>query len=362
MRKYDPSDMLGLILNFPDQIEEAVAIGEGIQTDPHPEGLQHLVICGMGGSAIGGDLLRTYLSREISLPILVNRHYTLPRFVGPNSLVIVSSYSGNTEEALASFQEARVRKAHVVCLTSGGRLKGWAREEGFPVIQIPGGYPPRAALGFSFFPVLILLIKTGLVKRRSQDFQEVITLLRKKSRLYHPDKNEGNLAKQLAGELKGRFALIYASPPTEAVAMRWKGQFSENSKLLAGVNLFPELNHNEIVGFRPKPAGPIRVIFLKDSGDHSRIKARMDITKAIIEESGARVLEVHSEGKSLLARLFSLIYLGDFVSLYLAVLNKVDPTPVKNIDFLKSELAKIPGSFRMATVQPQRHEDTKIIE
>jgi len=336
--------MRSLILGFPRQVEEAVAIGEASGIRLPVSQIRNIVISGLGGSAIGGDLLRSYLADDIRVPLAVSRHYFLPGYVDKNSLVIVSSYSGNTEETISSHKDAVKRKARILCITSGGAIKKLAEKLKQPVITIPGGLQPRAAVGYSFFPTLMAMTKLGFINSRKKEIAETISLLKLKASVYgNPDSPE-NAAYRIAQTLRGKLPVVYSSADRfDAVNVRWRGQMSENAKSLAYGNVFPELNHNEIVGWEVlrDVMKRIHVIILRDKGDNPRVQLRMNITKEIIRECADGITEVQSEGKSLLARIFSLLYLGDWVSYYLAIGNGIDPTPVKKIDFLKNELAKV---------------------
>ncbi len=341
---YDNFNMRKLLINFPNQIEQAVEIGNKINFNLKKSNVKNIVITGLGGSAIGGDLLRSYLSDELTIPLLVNRNYNVPEFVDKNSLVIVSSYSGNTEETISAHIDAQKRKAQIVCITSGGETEKIAKKYKNYIIKIPKGYPPRAALGFSFFPILILMYKLDFVKNKKNEIKETISLLKKKVKSYQNLNADKNPALQLAQKFFNRLPIIYSSSEhLDSVNLRWRGQLSENSKVLAFGNILPEMNHNELVGWKVLKSlmANMLVVFLKDKNDHRRVKIRMKITEGIVKEYAADILNVESEGNSLLARMFSLIYLGDWASYYLAIINGIDPTPVKVIDYLKNELAKV---------------------
>lgn len=335
--------MRKLILNFPKQSEEAVAIGNAATLKVQTKYIRQIVITGLGGSAIGGDLLRAYLADKCAVPVTVNRHYYFPDFVGKETLVIVSSYSGNTEETVSAYKDAIKRKAKIFCITSGGEVERMAKKHAHPYIKIPGGFPPRAALGYSFFPTLIALSKLGFIKNQKKDISETLMLLRNLSKKYSDHSAQDNPALNLATTLYGKLPLIYSGADKfDTVNTRWRGQINENAKTLAFGHGFPELNHNEIVGWEVLKdlMKKIHVVILRDKEDFKRIQLRMDVTKGIIGELADGITEVHSEGKSLLTRMFSLLYLADWLSFYLAMLNGVDPTPVKKIDFLKEELGK----------------------
>lgn len=343
VKKLDAKGMYDLIYNFPQQLIEGVHLG--FIADLKLPGFtpQNVILTGMGGSAIGGDLARSYLIYELRVPFTVCRNYLLPEYVNDKTLVFVSSYSGETEETLSAFQEAKKRKAKIIAITSGGTLLQECNKDGFPFILIPKGFPPRAALGYSFVPILVTLSRLGLVQDRTEELEKTSEFLEEQRKEYSSGKRKSqNPAKSLAAKLYGKLPIIYSSTDYfDAVAYRWKGQFGENSKSLAYNNFFSEFNHNELVGW--KVLDHIRdrlvVIILKDKGDHPRIKLRMQIVKNIILKKKVKVIEIESQGETLLSRIFSLIQVGDFASFYLAILNQVDPTPVEVIDYLKKELA-----------------------
>lgn len=336
--------MRNLILNFPKQAEEAVAIGNAAAIKLKTKKIQQIVITGLGGSAIGGDLLRAYLADKCKIPVTVNRHYYFPEYVGKNTLVIVSSYSGNTEETTSAYKDAIKKKAMIFCITSGGEVEKMAKKYKHPYIKIPGGFPPRAALGYSFFPTLIALSKLGFIKNQKKEIKETLGLLNALSLRYSNHDASDNLSLNLAKTLHGKLPLIYSGADKfDTVNTRWRGQITENSKTLAFGHVFPELNHNEIVGWEVLTdlMKNIHVVILRDKEDYQRIQLRMNVTKGIIGSLADGITEVYTEGKSLLARTFSLLYLADWLSFYLAMLNGVDPSPVKKIDYLKEELGKV---------------------
>jgi glucose/mannose-6-phosphate isomerase len=340
----DPSGMRERLQKFPDQVREAVAIGQAARFTLRTAGIKQIVLSGLGGSAIGGDLLRSYLADELRVPFLVNRHYTLPRFVGPDTLVIISSYSGNTEETNAAHREAIKRKARILSITSGGTTAVLARRKTSAIITIPGGSPPRAALGYSFFPLLIALGHLGLIAKKDRAIRETLALLQAKSEMFAIPDPSSNPALQLANECKGRINILYSSVDRmDAVSTRWRGQIAENAKALSFGHVLPEMNHNELVGWNVlrDQMRDLHVLFLRDRDDHPRVRVRLDITRETVRAHTSHITEVWSEGTSPLARMFSLVYLGDWMSFYLAMLHRVDPTPVAIIDRLKEELAKV---------------------
>jgi glucose/mannose-6-phosphate isomerase len=340
----DRSGMYSRLTGFPDQVREALEIGRSAPLRTRASGIRQIVLCGLGGSAIGGDLLRSYLAGELKVPFLINRHYVLPRFVGPETLVIISSYSGDTEETNAAHREALKRHARLLCITSGGTTARLALRARSPLITLPGGFPPRAALGYSFFPLLIALIRMGAIRKRDRDLRETLTLLEESVPLYSAPDSPDNLAWELAQKLQRRISVIYSSTERfDAVSTRWRGQIAENAKALAFGNVIPEMNHNELVGWEVlrDQMREMQVIFLRDRSDHPRVQRRIDITRDLLRDRTPHVTEVWSQGRSLLARIFSLIVLGDWSSFYLSLLHGVDPTPVLAIDYLKTELAKL---------------------
>ncbi|MFH1613227.1 MAG: bifunctional phosphoglucose/phosphomannose isomerase [bacterium] len=344
IKKLDCSNMYELIANFSDQFEDAIKITEKVKVEKD-NSIKNIIVAGMGGSAIGGDLLKTYLSNEIKIPIMVIRNYSLPEFVDKDTLVIACSYSGNTEETLSCYKEAHRKKAKIVVITSGGKLEKLALKNKNILVNIPKGMSPRAALGYLFLPQLIVLQKMGLIKNKQMQIKECLSCFKKLFEQYAIDNPlESNLAKQMALKFHKKLVLVYGGvQKMEPIVMRWKAQFNENSKMCAFFNVFPELNHNEIVGWET-PASWLKdviVIYLKDIQDHSRIKLRMDITEKAIKNKIKEVVEIKFAGKNVLTRLFSFIYLGDFISFYLAILNNQDPTTIEPINYLKNELAKI---------------------
>ena len=339
--RVDKLNMFRLIVDFHKQCRKAVEIADSFDLRAEYADADKIVVAGLGGSAIGGDLLFSYLSGELRIPFHVVRDYELPAFVDKQTLFFAVSYSGDTEETLSAYDEAISRSARVIGITSGGNLRKLCQGNGNPVVLIPGGMPPRTALGYLFFPMLMSLEHLKFVDKRPAEIEETLKLLKELSKIYSsfPD----NPAVTLAQKLYGRLPVVYGSARnTSAVACRWRTQINENSKTLVSHHVFPELDHNEIVGWEKleQITENFRVIMLRDKGDHQRVGIRMDITKAIIGNVPAGIDEIWSQGKSPLARMFSLICLGDFVSFYLALLNGVDPTPVERIQILKSRLAE----------------------
>lgn len=343
IRKIDKQGMYSAVYNFPQQLIEGMLLGFAADLKSSKFVPHNIVLAGMGGSAIGGDLVRSYLAFELKCPFFICRSYLLPEFVDKKSLVFVSSYSGNTEETLSAYREAKKRKAKILAIASGGKLLEKCKRDGFPFITIPGGFQPRAALGYSFTPVLVTLSRLGVISDKTVELKITAKHLEKRRAEYALDrKSSQNKAKRLALSLYRKIPIIYSSSDYfDAVGYRWKGQLCENSKVLAFNNYFPEFNHNEVVGWKvlDQIRDKLAVVVLKDRENHPRIQRRMQIIKWIIKREKVKVIEIESQGDSLLSRILSLIQLGDFTSFYLAILNRVDPSPVKVIDYLKKKLA-----------------------
>jgi len=329
--RVDRGGMLAELLRFPERCEEALSLKVKVRRG-RPKGV---VVAGMGGSAIAGDLLRDWL--DPPFPLEVCRDYHLPRWVGKGSLVLAVSYSGNTEETLSCLSEALGRGAEVVGISSGGRLEEGCLEEGIPHVRVPGGMAPRVALPFLFFSSLNVLRGKGAVRVGRGELEEALDRLRGLRKRISPGA-ENNPAEEAAKRLKGTLPFIYAPRGLAGAALRLKTQLNENSKVPAKVELFPELCHNEIVALRSLPS-PISFIFLRVGEEERRMGVRREFTAELLR--GRRVVELEGEGRGRLARLLTLVYLGDFLSFYLAVERGVDPTPVPEIEELKRRLSQL---------------------
>ncbi len=343
LSQVDPGQMLTALWNLPEQCEEALRLARQAQVKIDPARVRQIMVTGLGGSAIGGDLLRVLAGRRCRVPVVVNRDYTLPAFVGPETLVFATSYSGNTEETLSACQQAVDKGAQIVAVTTGGKLGESARRDGFPIVTIPAGISPRAATGYLLIPLLAILGDHNFISPVEPEVIELTGLLRSMRAELGPQAPlAANLAKQLAGKFFDGIPVIYgAAGTTETAAMRWKGQINENAKAMAYFNVFPELNHNEVVGFEypQRLLQERQLVILRDQDDHPRVNKRIEITREIVQGVVGGWTEIRSRGTSPLARIFSLTYIGDYTSVYLAFLNGIDPTPVKLIDLLKNKLA-----------------------
>ncbi len=333
----DSQDMLGTLEEFPEQIEEVV---ERMDINLLPFQPKNIVVTGMGGSAIVGDTLKSFLANRIKVPIYVNRDYTLPSFVGENTLLIVVSYSGNTEETLSAAKEGLKRDAKVVAITSNGELEELSKKERFVLLTAPSGYPPRAAFAFLFVPVLKLLSELLIYDSEVDIIDSVSELKELRDRIKVDVPAEKNEAKKLAKRIEGKIPIVYGHSIYNAVANRWHTQFNENSEVLSWYGAFPEMNHNEIVGWKgDENRDEFMPIFLRDKKEPENINNRIEITKKLVFEDGVDgMVEVWTDADTQLARILYLVYLGDYVSIYLALLRGKDPSPVKIIDELKSEL------------------------
>jgi glucose/mannose-6-phosphate isomerase len=340
----DPGGMRRHLSAWPQQLAEG---RRALAEHPWPGGLappgfRLLAAGGLGGSAIGADLVRGLTEDALAVPFMVVRDYAWPRAVGPGTLCVLSSYSGNTEETLALYDEAGRRGAARAALTSGGELARRARADGVPCAPLPPGLPPRAALGYSLVSLLGLTQALGCPGEGEGALDEAQALLVAGGRRLAPEVPEAeNPAKLLALSLQDRIVIVYtASRLLSGVGLRWKGQINENAKTPAFHGAVPELNHNETVGWEAlRPLhGRFAVICLRDREEHPRVARQLELTRELVAEEGLAALETRSSGRSRLARLLSLVQLGDWVSLYLAVLAGVDPSPIAKIDRLKRAL------------------------
>lgn len=346
IKRIDKSDMLRILLKFPRQCASALDIVKGTGIDVRKD-FEKIVFAGVGGSAIGADFVKSYVYFESSVPIAVIRDYQLPAYVDNSTLVFISSYSGNTDEALSAYFRAREKKAVIICMSSGGSLKESARKDNALFIEVPQGIPPRCALGFSSIIPLCILARLGMIADIACSIDETVRVLDDlKCRQIGPDVPlKDNIAKYIAEGLYDKFPVIYSdSIHFNAAAVRLRGELAENAKTLASVNVFPETGHNEIMGWRgrKKAAKEFAVLMLRDAFMERRVAKAMEIAKEIIQKQGVEVFDIWSKGESLLSRMFSSIYIGDFISYYLSILYNIDPTPIDRIEYLKKQLDSAP--------------------
>jgi glucose/mannose-6-phosphate isomerase len=327
--------MKQLIAEFPDQLTEAIEIGKNSTVRSHHKEIQHVIMSGLGGSGIGGSIVQELIYSKFHLPFTVNKRYVLPEYTGENSLVIISSYSGNTEETVEALNIAIQRKAKIVAVTSGGKIAKICRENDIDLILIPSGKSsPRACLGYSLIQQFFILHKLNLISDYFID-----ELLQAKNLIVENQDLIKKESKQLADLIYNKIPVIYSPSHQEGVAVRWRQQINENSKMLCWHHAIPEMNHNELVGWREK-SDNLAVLFIRNDNDYSRIQKRIEINKEIISEYCNDIFEIWSKGNSGIERSLYLINFGDWLSYYLSELKQVDPIEVKVIDYLKSELSK----------------------
>ncbi len=342
-RQLDVSGMLDHLHRFPEQCERAWEKVLEFDLPQEYAGIDKVVILGMGGSAIGGGIVRRLALAETRVPVWVHRDYGLPSFVDEGTLVIASSYSGNTEETLSAFAESLKTPSKKLVLTTGGELKELAEKEGIPLFLIDYQAPPRAAFPHSFISLVGIFQKLGLLGDKSADLQEALQILNRLSKdLAETTPLVSNPAKQLATKMWGRVAIIYGAEILSDVAQRWKTQLNENSKTWAFFELFPELNHNGVVGyeFPSQVKERMFVALLHSTLFHPRNLLRYKATAELLAEAGISHEFVEAVGETAFAQVMGLVLFGDYLSFYLAMLNGIDPTPVYSIDFVKEYLAR----------------------
>ncbi|NNC94388.1 MAG: bifunctional phosphoglucose/phosphomannose isomerase [Chitinophagales bacterium] len=324
-----------LIASFPEQLKEAMEIGKKANIKQHDKEIRNVVVSGLGGSGIGGSLVAAICADQLKVPFIVNKGYTCPEFIDEHSLVIISSYSGNTEETLNVLKEVLKKNAKMVCVSSGGKVIEQAHTHQKDFIQIPGGKPPRACLGYSFVQQLYILKALNLINGDfEQQLLDGIHLLEQEKSFIHTE------AGNLANHLNGKIPVLYIEDRMEAIAIRWRQQINENSKMLSWHHVVPEMNHNELVGWRNENQD-LAVIFLRNSDDFNRNKQRMDLNMKLMHQYTSSVFEVFSKGSSFIEKALFLINVGDWLSVYLASNSEMDAVEVKVIDKLKSSLAEM---------------------
>ena len=347
----DPGGMLGMVEEARAQWESAAEVARSAVLPAEWRDIRQVVVAGMGGSAIAGDLAAAYLSRRWPVAVHVLRGYTLPAWVGRGTLLVACSYSGNTEETVSIWRRSGELGLERAVVTTGGTIGAEAESDGVPLMRLPEGFPPRAALPSLLINLLTLLAAVGSEGEASpggesalREIEEVPGILDQvRSRNSREIPASDNPAKQLALWLETALPVLYAADyPLGSVALRWRGQISENAKRLTGGHTLPEMNHNEIVGYEAQADlyPGCRALFLEDPAQGGRIDIRIQTTVRILEQAGAPVRRIASEGEGLLARMMSLVALGDYTSVYLALGWEIDPTPVERIDYLKSILAE----------------------
>jgi len=347
--KIDSNNMFDTICKFPQQVQDAIKIGKDFSGFPQILKNDNFYILGMGGSAIGGDLLASYFAKingADKIRFQTIRNYDLPANVIHDSNFIVSSYSGGTEETLSAFAQTLKITNNLICITTGGKLKELAQNNSVPIISIPSGYQPRAALAYSFFPMLMTVLKTEIINNKAiietnEAIDELVPLLQNKSIEYADYNSNDNLALNISHQLLSTIPIIYSADNSmNSVNTRWVRQIQENAKYLVFNGFLPEMNHNEINSFK-NPIGfseNISLIFIRDKDDHSKIGKRFEALKSLIGKDVKNIISIQSNAKHWLTRMFDMVYLGDWVSYYLAILLEEDPTPIPIISKLKEYL------------------------
>lgn len=326
--------MKTLVEGFTKQLQEALDIAHKAILTPK-QNIQHIVVTGLGGSGIGGTILAEVVQSECPIPICVNKDYFLPEYVGKHSLVIISSYSGNTEETLMAMNQAIAKGAQIVCVTSGGKVLELAKQHQFDTIIIPGGNPPRSCIGYSLVQLLKIVQFNGFVKTDLlKQVETSIALLNAENASIKTE------ATVIAKTLEGKIAVIYSLGTCEGVAVRFRQQINENSKMLCWHHTFPEMNHNELVGWTERNEN-LAVVTFKTSYDFERTQKRYEICKPLFAKYSASVTDIVAKGNSKLEQFMYLINIGDWISCYLADIKNIDAIEVDVITNLKNELAKL---------------------
>ena len=326
------------IEGFTRQLGDALKIGQSLDLVRPGSDIRNVVIAGMGGSGISANLVESLTWGRIPIPITVCKSYTIPQFVSPHTLFIASSYSGNTEETIAALNKALLKRAHCIVIASGGKILEIAREYNLFYIQLPVGWSsPRAMLGYNMISLLALLYHTNLIGAAFiKETENAMEYLDRSEKAIQTE------AEIIARKLKGKLPVIYCDSRLQAMAVRFQQQLNENSKQLAHVNVFPEMNHNELTGWKfPENLLPmLQVIYLYSDHDHERVEKRMDICRDIFEKKSNSIIDIVGEGASLLEQYYYLIHLTDWISFYLAKENGVEADPIETVDYLKAELEK----------------------
>ncbi|MBS1651434.1 MAG: bifunctional phosphoglucose/phosphomannose isomerase [Bacteroidetes bacterium] len=326
--------MKELIQNFNSQLKEAFIIAEKSTISTTSVGIKNIVVTGLGGSGIGGTIVSELITDFCHVPIIINKDYFLPAFVNESTLLIVSSYSGNTEETISAMQQGLSKKAQIVCITSGGKISELAKQHLTEFVEIPGGMPPRSCLGYSLVQLINVLCRKGFAKQLLfQNIIEAVALLENKNSEIKTE------AKKIAEKLNNKIAVIYSFGTCESVTVRFRQQINENSKQLCWHHSFPEMNHNELVGWTSKNDNLV-VISFHTSFDYDRTKKRYEVCKPIFQKHCSDVIEINAQGNTKLEQFLYLINIGDWISYYIADIKNIDPVEVKIIDYLKSELSK----------------------
>lgn len=327
--------MKALVEAFPQHLREALIIGRSAAFRIPARKFENIVISGLGGSGIGGKIVSQLVAEKAGLPIVCTNDYVLPEFVGPATLLIISSYSGDTEETVAALHEGVAKGAEIAIITSGGKIGAYAKEHGLNHILIPGGNPPRSMFGYSAVQQFFVLRAYGIIDGSfEKEVEQSIALIEANIETIRSE------SKRVADLIVKRIPILYSEAMYEGVAIRWRQQINENSKMLCWHHIFPEMNHNELVGWTGGD-NRVAVIILRNDDDHKRSQIRMEICKKLMGEKCDTILEVWSKGTNRIERAMYLIHLGDWLSIDLAELKNEDAVAIPAIIFLKNELAKV---------------------
>ena len=341
IRKIDRSNMLSFCVEAAKHYENAFKMAKTVTVSyPKPKAI---IVAGMGGSAIGGELLKDWTRDALKIPLEVCRDYSLPAYADEKTLALIVSYSGETEETLSIFLEALKKKCMFACISSGGAVTEFAEKMEVPHLRVPSGIPPRAALPYLFIPMLAFMGKLWLASNVEAEISEAIKILRQVCEENAPQKRlKENFSKMLASNISGTVPVVYGFGLYRSVAQRFKQQFNENSKVPSKWEVFPELNHNEVVGWEGAESLSkcFSAIILRDKSEPEEIRSRIEATKELMLDKVAGIYEVWSIGEGRLAKMLSTTLIGDFTSVYLALLRGIDPTPVETINMLKRRIAK----------------------
>ena len=328
--------MFNLIKDFPTQVLQAVEIGEkAVLKAKFDHTITNVVVCGLGGSGIGGDVLSELLRGEISVPIAVVKGYTLPAFANKSTLLILSSYSGNTEETLACAREAIKRGIPATCISSGGKLAEIALKHNFDLIEIPSGFPPRTCLGYSLTQLFFVLKHHGLIDKEFK-----ANLIRSASFLQLEQQKIQEDAEFLAAQIMHKPVIVYAEDKYQSVALRLKQQINENAKGHCWLNVLPELNHNELVGWAKADAN-LAILVIRTDDEHPRNALRINFTEGVLSKISQPFFEIHAKGHDTYEKHFYLIHFGDWLSYHLALMQGCDPFDIEVLNKLKSHLTSI---------------------
>lgn len=336
----DRSNMLSFCVETAKHYENAFKMAKTVTVNYSKPNA--IIVAGMGGSAIGGELLKDWTHNTLKIPVEVCKDYALPAYADEKTLNLIVSYSGDTEETLSIFLEALKKKCMIFCISSGGALREFAEKMNVTHLHVPYGIPPRAALPYLFIPLLVFMDKLGLASNVKTEISRAIEIMRQVCEENAPEKPlRENFSKMLASNISGTIPVVYGFGIYRSVAQRFKQQFNENSKVPSKWDVFPELNHNEVVGWeRAKSLSKcFSAIILRDSGEPEEIRCRIEATKELMLEKIAGIYEVWSRGEGRLAKMLSTTLIGDFTSVYLALLRGIDPTPVETINMLKRRIA-----------------------